>query len=158
MKRVSAPLLLVLRLTMLFLALATPAFAVQPDEFWMAPCSRHERARSRRSCAASSVATNPSMIRMHRFARDLRILVRERLAAGDSETEVKQFLVDRYGQFVLLKPPLSVGNTWIYLFPGFAFFGGLCVVILYMRRQREAAPPALTPAEMAALELALKER
>ncbi|HET7409252.1 MAG TPA: cytochrome c-type biogenesis protein, partial [Paracoccaceae bacterium] len=74
--------------------------------------------------------------------------VRERLVAGDTNSQVKQYLVDRYGEFVLLMPRFSAANAALYLFPAVAFFGGLGVAVIYLRRRarpgsrRGSAPDA----------------
>ena len=65
----------------------------------------------RKSCAAWSARTSRSTIRKRRLAHDLRVLVRERLEAGDSDKQVLDFLVARYGEFVLLKPPVRTAHA-----------------------------------------------
>jgi len=83
------------------------------------------------------------------LARDLRILVRERLQAGDSDTQVLDFLVARYGEFVLLKPPLELHTLLLWGAPPVALLAGL-VALFMMARRRQAAnlpAPALSAAE-----------
>lgn len=87
------------------------------------------------------------------LARDLRRLVREQVAAGRSDAEVVRFIHDRYGDFVLLRPRLTVATALLWAMPAIALGGGL-LFILAMRRRRAAAPLA---AEMAA-ELTEAER
>jgi cytochrome c-type biogenesis protein CcmH len=80
------------------------------------------------------------------LARDLRMLVRERLQAGDSDAQVRDFLVRRYGEFVLLKPRLSLANLLLWLTPLLAVLAGIAV--LFGRRRARAAPAdRLTPDE-----------
>src|SRR5918911_5442356 len=89
--------------TMLIL-LATPAFAVQPDEILKDPALEH-RARDISAGLRCLVCQNQSVDDSDApLAKDLRVLVRERLQAGDSDSQVIDFLVARYGEFVLLKP------------------------------------------------------
>jgi cytochrome c-type biogenesis protein CcmH len=87
------------------------------------------------------------------LAKDLRVLVRERLSAGDSDADIKSFLVARYGDFVLLRPPFDwrTALAWIGPFV-IVLLGG--IVALAAQRRRRALPSAapLTPEEQAALE------
>jgi cytochrome c-type biogenesis protein CcmH len=92
------------------------------------------------------------------LARDLRILVRERIAAGDSDAQVIDFLVARYGEFVLLKPRLN-SHTWLlWLLPPLVLAGGGFSLWVYSRRRRksdggeDAALSKLTADEEARLE------
>jgi len=83
------------------------------------------------------------------LARDLRRIVRERLVAGESDREVKEFLVARYGDFVLLEPPVRP-DTWLLWGGPAAVAGlGLLAIALYLRRRRpaEEGPAPLTEAE-----------
>src|SRR4029077_2759279 len=83
------------------------------------------------------------------LAHDLRVLVRERLNAGDSDKQVLDFLVARYGDFVLLKPPLQIDTLLLWGLPPAALLAGLMPLIIMARRRKTAdlQPPALTPAE-----------
>ncbi|MDC1198883.1 cytochrome c-type biogenesis protein CcmH, partial [bacterium] len=78
------------------------------------------------------------------LARDLRLLVRERLLAGDSDTQVKTYLVDRYGEFVLLRPTFSGGNAILWFGgPALLLIGGL-LAFQFIRKSRRApisSPP-----------------
>ena len=88
------------------------------------------------------------------LARDLRLLVRERLAAGDSDSQVIDFLVARYGQFVLLKPRLERQTLLLWLLPPLALFGGGIALWLHSRRRAglaEDATASLSPDEEARL-------
>ncbi|MEM8934598.1 MAG: cytochrome c-type biogenesis protein, partial [Acidobacteriota bacterium] len=69
------------------------------------------------------------------LARDLRLLVRERLVAGDSDSEVLDFLVDRYGEFVLLRPALNSGTLLLWIGPVVIFIAALSVIVLRSRRR-----------------------
>ena len=91
------------------------------------------------------------------LARDLRVLVRERLQAGDSDRQVIDFLVSRYGEFVLLKPRFSLHTALLWLGPLAVLLIGAFGLFVLARRHRPAAGPAsaapatLTPAEEARL-------
>jgi cytochrome c-type biogenesis protein CcmH len=92
------------------------------------------------------------------LARDLRLLVRERLTGGDSDQQVLDFLVARYGEFVLLKPRFAWHNALLWLLPpGILLGGGLVLLVVARRRSRSATVPAgseveaLTPDEEARL-------
>ena len=90
------------------------------------------------------------------LARDLRLLVRDRLTKGDSDQQVLDFLVDRYGEFVLLKPRLEWHTALLWLGPPAVLLGGaLVLIVIALRRKSPGAAPegresaALTPAEEA---------
>jgi cytochrome c-type biogenesis protein CcmH len=88
------------------------------------------------------------------LAHDLRVLVRERLTAGDSDTQVIDFLVARYGEFVLLKPRLAWHTAALWGLPPLVLLIGIAAIVVVVRRRRTAAPqePAnLTAAEEARL-------
>ncbi len=90
------------------------------------------------------------------LARDLRNIVRERVAAGDSEAEVKRYMVARYGDWVLLKPPFKIYTLALWLGPLlFLLFGGFAAWRA-MRRSRASAPPPLNADEEARLKAILK--
>jgi cytochrome c-type biogenesis protein CcmH len=96
-------------------AMATAAHAVQPDEVMSDPV-KEARARDLSRELRCMVCQNQSIDDSEApLARDLRLLVRERIAAGDSDAEVLDFLVARYGEFVLLKPRLN-SHTWLLWF------------------------------------------
>jgi cytochrome c-type biogenesis protein CcmH len=99
------------------IACATQAFAVQPDEI-MADPAKEARARGLSRELRCMVCQNQSIDDSDApLARDLRLLVRERIAAGDSDTQVMDFLVARYGAFVLLKPRFEAGTLLLWLLP-----------------------------------------
>jgi cytochrome c-type biogenesis protein CcmH len=132
----------------------SPAVAVQPDEI-MADPAKESRARELSRELRCMVCQNQSIDDSEApLARDLRLLVRERIAAGDSDAQVMDFLVARYGEFVLLKPRLSEHTLVLWLLPPFALFGGGAALWAYNRRRRKAVagePAALSPDEEARL-------
>jgi cytochrome c-type biogenesis protein CcmH len=95
------------------------------------------------------------------LAHDLRVLVRERLQAGDNDAQVRNFLVARYGEFVLLKPPLAWHTAALWGLPPAVLIIGIVAIVVVVRRSR-GAPPAeeaanLTAAEEARLSQLLHE-
>ncbi len=135
-----------LRLLAMFVSLAaSPAFAVQPDEVLTDPALEARARVLSRSCAAWSARTSRSTISDAPLARDLRILVRERLQAGDSEPQVLDFLVDRYGEFVLLRPRLHWRTSLLWLAPPVLLIGGaIALFVIARRRARGATDAAVT--------------
>jgi cytochrome c-type biogenesis protein CcmH len=132
---------------------SAPAFAVQPDEVLKDP-ALESRARALSSELRCLVCQNQSIDDSDApLARDLRILVRERLQAGDSDEAVKGFLVSRYGEFVLLKPAFGWHTALLWAGPFAVLALGAAIVIGTSRRRRSAAAnAALSPEEAAALE------
>jgi cytochrome c-type biogenesis protein CcmH len=92
------------------------------------------------------------------LARDLRLLVRERIAAGDSDAQVINFLVARYGEFVLLKPRLELHTLLLWLLPPMALAGGGLALWVHSRRAKSAAAEDLSPSRLTAEEEARLER
>ncbi|MFQ5437367.1 MAG: cytochrome c-type biogenesis protein CcmH [Paracoccaceae bacterium] len=102
------------KLMILFVLIATPLFAVQPDEILDDPVLE-ARARVISKGLRCLVCRNENIDDSNApLARDLRVLVRERLVAGDTNPEVIQFVVDRYGEFVLLKPKTTGANMILW--------------------------------------------
>ena len=149
-----------LRHALLVLALLAPAgaWAVQPDEVLSDP-ALEARARALSKELRCMVCQNQSIDDSAApLARDLRLLVRERLTGGDSDQQVLDFLVARYGEFVLLKPRFAWHTALLWLGPpGVLLGGGLVLLWVVWRRSRSGAAPAgreveaLTPAEEARL-------
>ena len=128
----------------------TPAFAVRPDEMLANP-ALEARARALSRELRCMVCQNQSIDDSEApLARDLRLLVRERLKAGDSDQQVLDFLTARYGEFVLLKPPLGWNTVLLWFAPaGVLAAGAIGLVIALRRRQRlePEAVPGLSAAE-----------
>lgn len=138
-------------------AAMSPAFAVQPDEVMKDP-AKEARARELSRELRCMVCQNQSIDDSDApLARDLRLLVRERIAAGDSNTQVIDFLVARYGEYVLLKPRFEGQTLLLWLLTPLALGGGAFGLWWqYRRRSRLAANDcdervALTPEEEARL-------
>lgn len=132
------------------------AWAVQPDE--VLPDPRLEaRARALSAQLRCMVCQNESIDESHAdLARDLRLIVRERLQAGDSDDQIRAFLVKRYGDFILLKPPLKP-ETWLLWSAPFLILLAGSLVILAAKRNRLRHLPveSLTEAERQKLDALL---
>lgn len=128
-----------------------PALAVQPDEV-LPNAAAEARARHLSSQLRCMVCQNQSIDDSDAsLARDLRILVRERIEAGDSDGQVLDYLVDRYGEFVLLKPRFSLGNLWLWGAPVVLLLIGGAAFAAYGRRSAAATPSDLSSDEEARL-------
>jgi cytochrome c-type biogenesis protein CcmH len=135
------------------------AYAVLPDE--MLPDRNLEsRARALSRSLRCMVCQNQSIDDSEApLARDLRILVRERLKQGDSDTQVLDYLTTRYGEFVLLKPPLAWHTALLWFSPlGLLIIGAIGLGVAIRRRRGAVEPPDphLTPAEEARLARVLR--
>jgi cytochrome c-type biogenesis protein CcmH len=118
---------------------SSAAYAVQPDEI-MADPVKEARARDLSRELRCMVCQNQSIDDSEApLARDLRLLVRERIAAGDSDAQVTDFLVARYGEFVLLKPRVRPHTLLLWLVPPLALFGGGFALWRYSRRRSKSA-------------------
>ncbi len=146
-------------LTACLLLLSAHAHAVDPDERLTDP-ALESRARAISTELRCLVCQNESIDESHAgLARDIRILVRERLTAGGSDTETIQSIVDRYGDFVLLRPPVRPATWLLWFGPAALLVVGLTASALWLRRR--SVPPeateALTPEEQRKLERLLRE-
>ena len=119
-----------------------PAFAVSPDEILADP-ALEARARALSAELRCLVCQNQSIDDSDApLAHDIRVLLRERLEAGDSDQQVIDFLVARYGEFILLKPRFNA-HTWLLWLvpPGVLVIGGAAAAIAWSRRRNRAATP-----------------
>lgn len=119
-----------------------PGLAVLPDEVLDDP-ALESRARVLSKDIRCLVCQNQSIDDSNAdLARDLRLVVRERLVAGDSNAEVKQFLVDRYGAYVLLTPPMTMGTLLLWTGPFvLVLLGGIGILVWFHRQKRAAMAP-----------------
>jgi cytochrome c-type biogenesis protein CcmH len=138
------------------LVLAAPAGAVQPDERLADP-ALESRARAISAELRCLVCQNQSIDDSDaELARDLRILVRERLTAGDSDDAVLDYVVDRYGEFVLLKPVFEGHTLALWLAgPAILLAGAIAAAVAWRRRRVRGETAALTEAEEARLKALL---
>lgn len=136
---------------------AAPAGAVSPDEV-LADAALEKRAREISAGLRCLVCQNQSIDDSDApLARDLRLLVRERLTAGDSDREVRDFLVARYGEFVLLRPPFSPATLLLWLMPLLVLAGAAAILWRSFRPATgQAAGGQLSPAEQAKLDALMK--
>jgi cytochrome c-type biogenesis protein CcmH len=143
----------------LLLCLTLPAHAVRPDEMLQDP-ALEARAREIGQELRCLVCRNQSIDDSDAdLAHDLRVLVRQRLTAGDTNQQVIAYVVSRYGDFVLLKPPFKFDTYLLWLGPGLVLLAGLWGIGRYMRRQSGMArPPPLSPDEERRLSQILEER
>jgi cytochrome c-type biogenesis protein CcmH len=144
----------------LFVMLAAPALAVLPDERLADP-ALEARARTLSQELRCLVCQNQSIDDSNAdLAHDLRVLVRERLVAGDSDTQVLAYLTSRYGDYVLLRPPVKPA-TWLLWFgpPMLLLAGGLAILLTWRRRRANALarPLPLSTDEQARLARLMKE-
>jgi cytochrome c-type biogenesis protein CcmH len=124
------------------------AYALQPDEMLDDPVLE-QRARGISAGLRCLVCQNQSIDDSDApLARDLRVLVRERLEAGDSDADVESFVVARYGDFVLLRPPVNAYTIILWVAPALVLFAGATGIFVTMRRRRVVRTvPALTEQE-----------
>jgi len=144
----------------LSLLLAVPAFAVEPDEVLDDP-ALEARARDISRGLRCLVCRNESIDESNaELAKELRVLVRERLVAGDTNEEVVAYLVDRYGEYVLLKPTATGANLLLWVAAPVLLIVALGIgagYVLTRRRAGEAGGDALSPEEEARLKEILGE-
>ena len=126
-------------------AAAHPAAAVQPDEILADP-ALEARARGISAGLRCLVCRNENIDDSNAgLARDLRLLVRERIMAGDSDDEVVAYLVERYGEYVLLNPTATGANLVLWIAGPTALLVGLAGAGFYLRRRRSAPEAAVAP-------------
>ena len=148
------------RLVLVLCLVAGPLFAVQPDEMLDDP-ALEARARDISAGLRCLVCRNESIDDSNaELAGDLRVLVRERLLAGDTNEEVVDYIVDRYGEYVLLKPQTGGSNRVLLLAGPAMLLLGAAIGVVFVRRRAQAAPQAeavLTDEEQARLREIMKE-
>jgi cytochrome c-type biogenesis protein CcmH len=144
----------------LLLLNALPLFAVESKEMLTDP-ALEARARNLSKELRCMVCQNQSIDDSEApLAHDLRVLVRERLKAGDSDAQVVNFLVARYGEFLLLRPPLAWHTAALWGLPPAALLIGVVAIVVIVRRRRNVPipPPAnLTAAEESRLSELMRE-
>ncbi len=144
----------------LFVMLAPlPALAVNPDEILADPVLE-ERARNLSVNLRCMVCQNQSIDDSNaELARDLRVLVRERLQQGDTDEQVIDYVVSRYGEFVLLKPRLSMRTVLLWTAPAaLLLIGGIVLVLMARGRLQARAPAPLSAEEQARIDELLDRR
>src|SRR5512135_1373171 len=120
----------------LLLTFMVPAIAVTPDEMLKDP-ALEARARHLSQELRCMVCQNQSIDDSEApLAHDLRVLVRDRLTAGDSDRQVLDYMVARYGEFVLLEPPFALRTLLLWGLPPFALIAGMVGLVAALRRRR----------------------
>ena len=132
-------------IVLLALIVAAPAFAVQPGEI-LKDTGLEARARSLSAELRCLVCQNESIDDSEAdLARDIRVLIRERIAQGEDNAQVRDFLVSRYGDFILLKPPFKLSTALLWFTAPLTFLlGGLAI---WAASRRKPAPAAALTAE-----------
>lgn len=139
------------------LPMAGPALAVQPDEMLADP-ALEQRARALSKGLRCLVCRNENIDDSDaQLARDLRILLRERLVAGDTDAEAVAFLVDRYGEYVLLNPPATGANILLWIAGPAMLLAGAGIAFATFRRRGTAASDGLNAEEAARVAEIMKE-
>jgi len=139
-----------LALVVLLALASAPAFAVQPDEVMKDP-ALEARARVLSAELRCLVCQNQSIDDSEApLARDIRLLIRQRIKQGESNDEVRAYLVSRYGDFILLKPPFQADTLLLWLSPAIVLSLGAAAA-LYALRRAPRATPGLTAEEEARL-------
>ncbi|MDA0340106.1 MAG: cytochrome c-type biogenesis protein CcmH [Proteobacteria bacterium] len=144
MRRAKAALPLLLALTVLILAAfvpSTPSIAVEPNEVLTDPVLE-ARARALSKNIRCLVCQNQSIDSSNAsLAKDLRVIVRERLVAGNSDIQILDFLVARYGDYVLLEPPVKPTTYALWYGPGVLMVLGFLAAIMFLARRRKIVRP-----------------
>ena len=140
-----------------FLVAATPAFAVLPNE-QLADPALEARARAISAELRCVVCQNQTIDDSDaELAHDLRVLLRQRLKAGDTDKQAIAYIVNRYGDYVLLKPPFEAETLLLWLGPPLVLLAGGIGVAFYLRRRSDTEQSGFTPDEQARLDRLLKE-
>ncbi|NNE87645.1 MAG: cytochrome c-type biogenesis protein CcmH [Silicimonas sp.] len=131
---------MILRALFIWLVLATAAFAVEPGERLDDPVLE-ERARELSKGLRCLVCRNESIDESNaELARDLRILLRERIADGDSDEEAVNYLVSRFGEYVLLNPRATGANLILWVAGPVLLLAALAIAFFYVRKRRPDGP------------------
>lgn len=143
----------------LMLSWPLAAHAVQPDEILKDPVLE-ARARSLSAGLRCLVCQNQSIDDSNaELARDIRVLVREHLVAGDSDAQIRDYLVQRYGAFILLKPPFEAGTLLLWGTPFLVLIlGGAAIFVTARRTRRQNPAVSLSAEEQERLDQVLAEK
>jgi len=139
-------------LLLIALTVSSRAWAVEPDEVLSNP-ALEARARAISKQLRCMVCQNESIDESQApLAHDLRVLVRQRIMAGDSDAQIINFLVSRYGEFILLKPPLSWNTLALWGAPPALLILGILMIVVVERRRATARPAAEAGTQLSAAE------
>ncbi|WP_020594565.1 cytochrome c-type biogenesis protein [Kiloniella laminariae] len=146
-------------LALMFLIGSSLAFAVEPDEVLDDPVLEARAREISREVRCPVCQNEPIDSSNAELARELRLVVRERLVAGDSDQQVKNYLADRYGDFVLFRPPVKATTYLLWAGPGLIFlFGGVGIFFFYRGSRRQKAPVPLSSDEQKKLNQLLTDK
>lgn len=138
----------IIAVVVLTAANSAPALAIDPDERLADP-ALETRARSLSTELRCLVCQNQSIDDSDAaLAKDLRVIVRERLVAGDTDKQVLDYVVSRYGEFVLLRPPFNARTLLLWLAPALLLLGTIAYVVVRIRRPEEQEVEAAAPAPL----------
>lgn len=147
-----------LAVALLALLLGSPAFAVEPNEMLQDP-ALEARARALSAGLRCLVCQNESIDDSHAdLAHDLRVLLRERIARGDTDQQAIDYLVSRYGDFVLLRPRFSLKTALLWATPLLVLVLGGSLIVIGRRRRGQIETAPLSSDERAALQKILDDR
>lgn len=142
---------------LLLCLLATPAWAVQPDEMLPDP-AQEARAQALGKELRCLVCQSESIEESHAdLARDLRLVVRERISSGDSDEEVLAYLTDRYGDYVRLRPQFAGSTLWLWLAGPALLLVGAAIALGFVLKGRNDVTSALSHDEEERLSKLLKD-
>ena len=128
-------------LALLFILFTGAALAVEPDEMLDDPVLE-ARAQELDELLRCVVCQSQSLAESNApLAKDLRLLVRERLVEGDTNDEVIAYIVERYGDYVLLKPPFQQNTLFLWFFPAVIFAIGVGGLVFYLRQPGRTSNP-----------------
>lgn len=145
-------------LAALLWGIGAPAWAVEPNEMLKDP-AQEARARALSTGLRCLVCQNESIDDSHAdLAHDIRVLLRERIAKGDTDSQAIDYLVSRYGEFVLLRPRLSVQTVLLWGTPVLVLLLGGALIFMARNRRGQAETAPLTGEERAALQKVLDDR
>ena len=147
----------VVKFLVALMLLARPALAVLPSEQLSDP-ALEARARAISTGLRCVVCQNQTIDDSDaELAHDLRVLLRQRLKGGDTDRQAVAYIVNRYGDYVLLKPPFQANTLLLWLGPLLALLAGGVGVGFYLKRRCDSAPVAFSPEEQARLDRLLKD-
>ena len=146
-----------LSLVLALLAGATPALALNPDEMFADP-AKENRARDIGRQLRCLVCQNQSIFDSNAgLAYDLRVLVRERIDAGDTDRDVLRYVSGRYGDYVLLEPKMDAKNAVLWATPALGLAVAVGIALLYLRGRKRPAAMSLSDEDRLAAQKLLRE-
>ena len=128
---------LIILCTLLLQLINNVSYSVEPDEV-LQDQKQESRARNISKNIRCMVCQNQSIDESDApLAKDLRILIRDKIKEGNNDTEIYKFLTDRYGDFILLKPPLNVKTLFLWFVPFILLFIGIFIIFVHNRKSKE---------------------